>query len=158
MVYPGKGPDEVSLGEWEDSRGGDSECRAGVMTSCLLSQLSWQQPSADYNRGGALYCREAAAGGGVSERGAPVYPLGSLNQMKDAIERTPQCEKSAQILSSQEGPQSYTISDLLPVHAWVTGVSRGSAHHSPVSCCRKQGLCMPVPTGVDSGAATSHPG
>lgn len=157
-MYPGKGPDEVSLGEWEDSRGGDSECRAGVMTSCLLSQLSWQQPSADYNRGGALYCREAAAGGGVSERGAPVYPLGSLNQMKDAIERTPQCENSVQILSSQEGPQSYTISDLLPVHAWVTGVSRGSAHHSPVSCCRKQGLCMPVPTGVDSGAATSHPG
>lgn len=51
VVYPGKGPDEVSLGESENSRGGDSECRAGVMTSCVLSQLSWQQPSAPIGEG-----------------------------------------------------------------------------------------------------------
>lgn len=50
--------------------------------------------------------------------------------------------------SRQEGPQSYTISNLLPVHAWVTGVSQGSVHHALVSRCRKQGLCMPVPPRV----------
>lgn len=27
-VHPGKGPDEVSVGESESSRGGENECRA----------------------------------------------------------------------------------------------------------------------------------
>lgn len=74
-MYPGKGPDEVSLGESENSRGGDSECRAGVMTSCLLSQLSWQQPSADSNRGGAWYCWGAEAGEESLSVGPQCTPL-----------------------------------------------------------------------------------
>lgn len=51
-MYSGKGPDEVSLGESE-SRGGEAGCRAGVMMSCLLAQLSWQQSKAGSNRGRA---------------------------------------------------------------------------------------------------------
>lgn len=42
------------------------------------------------------------------------------------MERTPKCKEAARILSFQEGPQSYTISDLLPVprlgHRSFTGV------------------------------------
>lgn len=60
-MYSGKGPDEVSLGESE-SRGGEAGCRAGVMMSCLLAQLSWQQSKADSNRGGALYHWEPGSG------------------------------------------------------------------------------------------------
>lgn len=50
---PERGLMRCPWGESERSRGGENECWTGIMTSCLLSQLSWQQPRADNSGGGA---------------------------------------------------------------------------------------------------------
>lgn len=139
-MYPGKRPDEVSLGESENSRGGDSECRAGVMTSCLLSQLSWQQPSADSNRGGAWYCWGAEAGEESLNVGPQYTPLRVFKLNKRCHTKDHSARRQHRSSPFRKAP-----SPTLSVTCFLsTPGSQGSVHHSPVSRCRKQGFCMPV--------------
>lgn len=93
---------------------------------CLLSQLLWQQSRQTPIGEGLCTAGRLGQGEEALNIGPSTPLLGSLNLTEDGTGRIPKCTEAAGILSFQKGPQSYTISDLLPVprlgHRSVTEV------------------------------------